>query len=235
MSFKNNISAGIEDLTLGNHLSFLYQSSDEHRSFITLFLKDGLLQNEKVIYVNASNSAEVILGYLKDQKLDIDLYLENGQLRILDAERVYFRKNIFDPRKVLTFLHFRLEQALEEGYSGLRVTSEMDWALRGLPGSQRLFEYEMKLTELIKGKKLINMCQYNRNVCSSVLLLYVIATHPVIALGSRISENPFYLAPPGFLGQDNPERVLRYCIDKLMGRPSQEHLLQDILTAVNDM
>ncbi len=234
MTPRNNSTESIRSLTPGKHLSFLYQSADEHRSFVTFFLKDGLVCNEKVIYINAGNASGVILNYLRDDGVDVDRYLESGQLRILEADRVYLRKNTVDPIKALTFMRFRMEQALDEGYSGLRVTSEMDWALRGLPGSQRLFEYETGVTELVRRGKLLTMCQYNRDLCSSVLLLYVIATHPTVAIGTKVSENPFYLAPPGFLGQDNPERVLRYCLDSLLGMPQKGYLQQETLDAVND-
>ncbi|RQV99013.1 hypothetical protein EH221_00980, partial [bacterium] len=34
------------------------------------------------------------------------------------------------------------EEAIEKGYSHTRVSGEMSWALRGIPGSDRLMEYE---------------------------------------------------------------------------------------------
>jgi hypothetical protein len=51
---------------------------------------------------------------------------------------------------------------LVEGYPALRVTGEMTWALRGMPGFERLVEYEAKPNESIPGNKCLAICQYDR-------------------------------------------------------------------------
>jgi len=46
---------------------------------------------------------------------------------------------------MIALLRSQTERALAEGYAALRVTGEMSWASRDLPGSERLIDYEAKL------------------------------------------------------------------------------------------
>jgi hypothetical protein len=52
------------------------------------------------------------------------------------------------------------------------------------------------------------VCQYNYRTLSPELILDALATHPIIAVGEMMVENPFFFVPPPFLGQDSPEIVL---------------------------
>ncbi len=217
MSSQQDSKSSIESLGLGDHVCLIYQTKDEHRQFLQSFLIDGIRRNEKIIYLNSSTSVDTVLNYLREAEEDVDSLLEKAQLRIISAQSVYLRKDAFDPGKMMTFIKIRTEQALDEGFSGLRITSDMGWVLKGKPGSLRLIEYEAKLSKHIKREKCLIMCQYNRCYFNSPLLLYAIATHPVVAVGTKISENPFYLAPPAFLGQDDSSKVLNFCLNRLTG------------------
>jgi len=46
---------------------------------------------------------------------------------------------------MISLLITETEKAVAQGYPALRMTGEMTWVLRGLPGSERLLEYEAKL------------------------------------------------------------------------------------------
>src|SRR5690606_17227844 len=98
-------------------------------------------------------TAETIMGYLKDAGLDVDSYLRTGQFSILTVSDSYMKDGVFDPDRMIALLSTETENALQEGYSALRVTGEMSWALGGLPGSERLIEYEHKLNTFFPGSR----------------------------------------------------------------------------------
>ena len=62
-------------------------------------------------------------------------------------------EGVFDPDGMICLLEKETRRALDEGYSALRLTGEMSWALQGLPGSERLMEYESKLNTFFSGNK----------------------------------------------------------------------------------
>ena len=94
----------------------------------------------------------------------------------------------FDPDGMISMLARETELALQEGYAALRVTGEMTWALRGLPGSERLMEYEAKLNGFFPGSRALAICQYDRRRFSPEVLLDVLTTHPFAVIGTRIYD-----------------------------------------------
>ena len=78
----------ITDLAPGNHLCCLYEM-EQHRADITPFLRRGLEQGQKAIYIVDVRTAETILGYLRDDGLEVEPFLTRGQLGILTYDAIY--------------------------------------------------------------------------------------------------------------------------------------------------
>jgi hypothetical protein len=78
------------------------------------------------------------------------------------------------------------EQALGDGFTGLRGTGEMTWALGPEPGCERLIEYEQRLERYLPGTKGTALCQYNRARFSAELLHDAIRSHHLLILGNRL-------------------------------------------------
>jgi hypothetical protein len=173
----------------GDHIAWLYEMEQRHRAILTPFLRQGLEGGEKVLYIVDFHTAEAILGYLRDAGLDVEPYLASGQLTILTCGETYIREGVFNPEAVLTFLQAETERALAEGYVALRSSGEMTWALQGLPGSQRLIEYETRLNEFVPGSKCLVTCQYDRRRFGSKVLLDVLRVHPLSVVGTVLYDD----------------------------------------------
>ncbi len=150
----------MKDLGPGSHLCWIYETEEEHQAVLRPFLHRGLELGEKVLYIADTRADKVIMGYLQADGLDGESYVTSGQLSILSAKDAYVRNGVFDPDDMIGLLRMESERALVEGYPALRVTGEMSWALQGLPGSERLIEYEAKLSEFFPGSKCLTICQY---------------------------------------------------------------------------
>ncbi|NIO20505.1 MAG: hypothetical protein GTN76_07130, partial [Candidatus Aenigmarchaeota archaeon] len=166
----------IEDLRPESHLCCIYETEEEHQAILTSFLRHGLELGEKGLYIVDANTAQVILGYLQDDGLNVESYITSGQLSILSAKDAYMRNRVFDP-EMITLLRAETERALADGFPALRVTGEMSWALQGLPGSERLIEYEAKLNQFLPSSKCLAICQYDGRRFAPALLLDVLTTH----------------------------------------------------------
>jgi hypothetical protein len=127
---------------------------------------------------------------------------------------------------MIALLRADTERALAEGYSALRATGEMTWALRGLPGSERLIEYETRLSEFLAGSKCVAMCQYDRRRFTPEVLLDVLRTHPIAVVGTVIYNNLYYIPPADLLGGDLPAATLRHWVQNLAERKRTERELQ---------
>jgi PAS domain S-box-containing protein len=173
---------------------------------VTAFLRQGLERYEKVLYIIDEHAAETILHYLEDDGVDVGAYLSRGQLKILTHDATYVRDGVFDPDGMIALLEAETQVALQEGYAALRVTGEMTWALRGLPGSERLIEYEIKLNTFFPGRRCMALCQYDQRRFAPEILLDVLRTHPIAVVGTEVYDN-FYYTPPQEMLEDGLERA----------------------------
>ncbi len=209
--FSNNPDI-FTNLQPGDHMCCIYETDEEHRAVITPYMQQGLERGEKVIYIVDFNTAETVLGYLRVQGLDVDGYVAREQLVMADREDTYLRNGVFDPDAMINFLRSTLELALAQGFKALRVTGEMTWALRGLPGSERLIEYEAKLNHFFPGVLCTALCQYDRKRFDPAILLDVIHTHPVVIIGTQKNENFYFVPPDVFLGNRPAARLEQWIL-----------------------
>ena len=198
----------LTDLQPGEHVCCIYETEEEHEALVTSFLRRGIERGEKVLYIADTHTAQDIQNYLREDGLKIEPYLETGQLSIRDSSDVYIRDGVFEPDAMIKLFRTETERALSEGYSALRVTGEMSWVLRGLPGSERLLEYENKLNTFFPGTRCLAICQYNRQHFNAALLLNVVIAHSTIVLGTEIHSNPFYIPPTELLGKEQSVAAL---------------------------
>ena len=187
--------SGIEDLRPGDHLCVIYRDDDEHRTVLSDYLRRGLEAGERVVYIVDARTARQIRGYLRDVGINIRDAEKRRQLLFLTRDDAYMREGVFDPHGMISLLRQETRKALNDGFTGLRVTGEMTWALRGLPGSERLIEYETLLNEFFPGSPCIGLCQYDARRFPADILLDVLRTHPIAVVGTRIYANVYYIPP----------------------------------------
>ncbi len=209
----------------GDHLCILYETEQQHQELLTTYIRDGLEHDQKVIYIVDSHTADVILKYLDKTGFPAAGYLASGQFSILTAEDSYLRNGSFDPGAMIDLLRREEDQALKEGYAAMRVTGEMTWVLRGHPGSERLIEYEARLNDYFPGSRALALCQYDRWCFDSRVLLDIIATHPIVVIGTEAYDNFYYVPHGQFLGEEDSSSVLNQRIELLQDRKLLEQAL----------
>ena len=216
----------------GDHLCGLYENEEEHRQVLAPYLRQGLLRNEKVLYITDTRTDGQILDYLRGLGVDVEPYLSRGQLAVVSASDVGrpdedADAESLDPDSVLAFLKESTAKALEDGWAAFRVTTEMTWALQGPLAPERLVEYEAKVDRFFTRSAAIGICQYDMRRFSPELLGSVIDTHPLAVVGTHILENPSYVPPAEYLGKDRAQNQLRRRLDGLLeGHRTQRHLIE---------
>ena len=76
----------IAGLSPGDHLCCIYETEGEHRALLTPFMRQGLERGEKVIYIVDAHTAEEVLIYLREDGVELDSYLQSGQLGIVTVD-----------------------------------------------------------------------------------------------------------------------------------------------------
>jgi PAS domain S-box-containing protein len=190
-------------------------------------LRQGLERGDKVLYIVDQHTAQAILSYLRNDGFDVEPFLDSGQLSVLTHHDAYTRGGSFDPDAMIALLESETEQALAEGYAALRVSGEMSWAVRDLPGSERLIEYEAKLNRFFLGSQCLAICQYDRSRFAPEILLNVLRTHPFAVIGTQVYENFYYVPPDEILDRADAEAQLQRWVRNLVERRRVEEALYE--------
>jgi hypothetical protein len=148
-------------LTVGEHGCGLFASEEERRAQMTPFVKEGLLNGQRVLYFLDKPTPERILGDFNAAGFSAPTLLQNGQLQVLSASKLREARGGLDPRDVIARMTQSVEKAVAQGYDGLRILCDMTWALSSLLDSDRLVDFEVQLASLTARGRCAALCQYN--------------------------------------------------------------------------
>lgn len=198
---KESVPMGFtrETVPLGTHMCLIYSDNDERLNMISRFLEAGLAGNELVGYfaddLPPAETKKALLSRMS-KKMPVD---SGTRLDVRKATDVYCPRGHFEPEEMLANLRSLCNQAKKEGYASMRASGEMTWALRGIPGSERLVEYEALVNEVIASHPFTPICQYNANLFDGVTLFNILRVHPMMIVRGRVVHNPYYEKPREFL------------------------------------
>lgn len=187
-------------------------------SIIVEYLKRGLEQKEKCVYIADENSPEAIIDELKKSGIAIDSALTHGDFVICGKNSAYLRGGSFDPDSMIEFVRRLTATAKKEGYKNLRVTGEMTWALSNGSGSEKLMEYEARLNNLTSRYNVILLCQYDLERFGSRQIVQSIQTHPTIIYKKELCDNGYYIPPEEFLRNENTDDVMARMLENIIQR-----------------
>lgn len=216
------------NLHAGDHLCGLFESEEEHRALLSSFMRQGLERYEKMAYIVDDRAPEQVTAYLSEDGIDVNPFLRTGQLSILSSDQSFAREGVFDPEHMIAYLQAEAGRAVGNGYRAFRVTAEMSWALKGLPGSNRLIECEAKLNRFFPGSPCLAICQYDMRRFDSSLLLDVLATHPLAVIESEIYDNFYYMPPREFFGTNPVAVELNSWLNNLKERKRSESQIRTL-------
>ncbi|WP_433611471.1 MEDS domain-containing protein [Dactylosporangium sp. CA-139114] len=158
----------------GDHLCLPFASDAEQREVVSVFIADGLRRGERVLYFSDRTHPEVLEDWLGPRGVDGALAIARGQLEVRAADG----RDGFDPAEVVGGIRHAVRDARAAGFQGLRLTGEMSWALRGVPGATRLHEFETGVSEtLVDSGDLAAVCQYDERLFERAALSGLVSVH----------------------------------------------------------
>ncbi|HZR47275.1 MAG TPA: PAS domain S-box protein, partial [Candidatus Manganitrophaceae bacterium] len=206
------------------HLCLIYDRPEEQLSAAVSFIREGLEQKERSLYLIDRPFASAVRKELKRAGVDAGSEIKKGALIFLQPQELFSGRTAAAPDAPARSLETLFKAAKGAGFSSLRVLIDMAWA--GEKTRTEIGEFETELN-LLRADILI-VCQYDRRRFSSEKIKEVICSHPEVVYGGLICQNPYYLPPDGpegdLSGPNEIRRMLRY----LHSRQENEEALQKL-------
>lgn len=164
----------------GTHVCGLYGSPEEQTSMAAQYLAEGLLARERCVYVAESRAAiRRVHDALAVMGIDAEAEIARGALLSLTQDTSYLSGGCFDLERIMAGVEGAIIAALDAGFAGLRGCGDMSWLLRGAPGSERVFEYEARITEFFRGRPVQALCLYDWRRMPPSSIRGALMTHPL--------------------------------------------------------
>jgi len=210
MKKQQSITLCGETLKGPRHICAFFDSREEQYEVLLPYFKEGLDNKEEVITILESHSHGDHCSRLSHAGMHLDDTLANGQLKIFASEDTYLKGSAFAAERMYNMLEQVLADAQNGPYGTVRTCGDMEWALKNLPGTDELMEYEARVNLLTPKYECTLLCVYDINKFSGRAIADVLATHSHVILNGKIHKNPHFVEPMEFLQKltSRPKRSL---------------------------
>ena len=190
----------------GVHICLIFDRDEERQQIVSEYMAAGLRQGEQVRYLTDATPPENVHSWLLEIGVDVPAAMDKGAFSIARAEDAYCPSGSFNPPEYIKAMPSRFNRSKEAGYRGMRSCGEMTWAMKGIPGADRLMEYEVLLNTVQADFLFSGMCQYDARRFDGATLFNILKVHPWMVVRGKIVQNPYYISPQEFLKESRPRR-----------------------------
>lgn len=223
----SNLERRIARLRHGDHLCLIYDGGAEKAVALVPYFKIGLAAGERCLYVGPPAAGRRLERGLEETGVRTGAELERGALVLVTRQEDWLPPGRLDQGTLLDLLRRAEQQALDDGFSGLRLTWDLPWMLENSPGVA-LLELEAELNRFLSGSRTIALCRYPRPRSTAGLVQDVLHTHPLAVLSGQICPNTYYEPPGMVLGSRSPEERVDWMIAQVRRARASEQKLEDL-------
>lgn len=180
---------------VGAHVCAIHETPGGVLDALARTFAVGLRENERCAYIASEESVATVRRGLADVGIGVEDAESQGQLIFMtDREPLLKDGEEFDPEHLLNAIKGLFGATLEAGFAGLRLSADVPWISRSVPGEDRIMEFEEMADEIINvpGTPLLAICQYRLSELEPEDSIGILARHPLTLVGSQVHVNEEY-------------------------------------------
>ena len=187
----SGVTDTVRDLSVHDHLCWVYHDRDEHPTRMVEYLADGVVQGQRVRYIGDGGWDGLRADLAGLPKLD--RLLDAGTVELVSVNESYPWGPVTPARQVARFAA-ATEAALADGYRGLRVAADCTAMVSDGQRRDAFARYEHQLDCYLVTHPLAVMCVYDRARLGADATAELAALHPL----TRTAVTPLHVfADPG--------------------------------------
>lgn len=187
-----------QTVSVGAHVCAMHESLGGVLDTLSRTFLVGLRQGARCVYIAPEESVAEIRRMLAEAGVDVAEAETKGDLIFMTGREQVLKDGAeFDPEHLIEAIKGLFGQTMEAGYAGLRLSADVPWISRDVPGEDRIMEFEALADEIINnpGVPLVAICQYRLSELDPEDSLEILERHPLTLVGSRVFENKDYRRP----------------------------------------
>lgn len=175
------------------HICAFFNSRDEEYDVLAPYFREGIEQGEKNLHIVDPELADDHRRRLGEHGIDVEHCEACGTLELLSWHQAHLDEDgCFDKDRMIEALRRVCTTALENGFPRIRITGDMDWVFREVPGASDLIEYEAEVNEVLSAHRQPAICVYDIAKLSGSMMMDILRTHPLTVINGVVQENPFF-------------------------------------------
>ena len=173
---RNTGIGPIGDAPWGTHFCHFYETQADLLDLLVPYFATGLLNNEFCMWVTSEplGVADAERA-LRKELPNLDDYVREEQIEILDYSDWYTKGGSFDADRVLDGWVERERSAVAQGFDGLRLTGNTFWLEES--DWKSFADYEAKVNSVIGQYRMIAFCSYALDKCGPHEFMDVVHNH----------------------------------------------------------
>ena len=193
----------------GQHLCLLYDDPADNWATIVSYFREGLARGERCLFGGDGDDARELVQRLASVGIDVERETQRGALGILNTSGPLSH----EPTVELDLLEHAANQALRDGFKGLRFSREARYEK---PFDEHgILEIEALLNDVIPRHPLIHICRFNLGRWPPSLIQEILRVHPIAVIGPLVCPNTYYEPPQMALGRCPEEERTRWMLKQL--------------------
>lgn len=212
-------------LSPGQNVGFYFDSDEDHAAIISDFVSEGLVRDEKILYLTARRTPEQMRAVLAHIFADQPTWLGPEQVCLIPAISPPLLVDYPFAAKFSQFVREQSDLARKQGFSGLRITSERLLSVEFIHQSQERIAYKNQIQAVLRELGATMLCQYDLRLFDNSALMALLTTHQKVIYRRQIHAN-FYFVPFVFEENGRSEITLRTCLRNLDDRSKAERNIQ---------
>jgi hypothetical protein len=186
-------TATYDKSTTKGHTCFFYTDANDRFKVLSQYFKQGLDNNELCIFATAESQDDTI-QYFMNAGLDVSKHVQDRSLRVFEMNSTYITNGKFVADYMLSNVSNFIDNAKEEGYSGLRTAGEMNWTKDHPESDDAVIDYEEKINVLsAENPNFIGLCLYAiQKDYNKKIIRGAASIHPTFIYSGQIKSNPYF-------------------------------------------
>ena len=180
----------VDRLSPGDHACLTFTDAEERLDILAAFVAGGIDAGEKIICYTESVGVDELTDELRSREVPVGEPLRQGRLSVVRSEQSWAAAGAPSGAEMIEQVSLEMQRADQEGYSGLRITTDTCWATRPLAGAEQLLAFESEVGKLFADGRLTAICQYDRQAFDPVTLAFAARVHPRTVAATVYHEDP---------------------------------------------